>query len=93
MGGGGRGKSNCCCALASGEPWQANCILQGIPDTNSKGMTMTQLLRRLWSDDTAQDVAEYAVMLAVVLTITVMTVRLIGENSNNVFSEIGSKLS
>ncbi|HLX73345.1 MAG TPA: hypothetical protein VKR26_01355 [Terriglobales bacterium] len=54
---------------------------------------MTQLLRRLWSDDTAQDVAEYAVMLAVVLTITVMTVRLIGENSNNVFSEIGSKLS
>ena len=67
--------------------------MQGIPDTNSKGMTMTQLLRRLWSDDTAQDVAEYAVMLAVVLTITVMTVRLIGENSNNVFSEIGSKLS
>ncbi|MGE5724264.1 MAG: Flp family type IVb pilin [Acidobacteriota bacterium] len=56
-------------------------------------MTMTQTLHRLWSDDTAQDVAEYSVMLAVVLTITVMTVRLIGENSNNVFSEIGSKLS
>lgn len=67
--------------------------MQGIPDPNSKGMTMTQTLHRLWSDDTAQDVAEYSVMLAVVLTITVMTVRLIGENSNNVFSEIGSKLS
>ncbi len=56
-------------------------------------MTMTQLLLRFWCDDDAQDVAEYAVMLAVVLTITVLTVRLIGENSNNVFSEIGSKLS
>lgn len=54
---------------------------------------MTQLLRRLWCDDTAQDVSEYAVMLAVVVTITVMTVRLIGKNSNDVFSEIGSKLS
>jgi Flp pilus assembly pilin Flp len=54
---------------------------------------MTQLLRRLWCDDAAQDVSEYAVMLAVVLTITVVMVRLIGVNSNNVFSEIGSKLS
>lgn len=65
----------------------------GIPDPSCQEMTMTQLLLRLWSDDDAQDVAEYAVMLAVVLTITVLTVRLIGENSNNVFSEIGSKLS
>jgi Flp pilus assembly pilin Flp len=54
---------------------------------------MIQLLRRFWFDDSAQDVAEYAVMLAVVLTVTVMTIRLIGKSSNNVFSEIGSKLS
>ncbi|HEV2116382.1 MAG TPA: hypothetical protein VGR48_10180 [Terriglobales bacterium] len=54
---------------------------------------MTQLLRRFWSDDSAQDVAEYAVMLAVVLTVTLMTIRLIGKSSNTVFSEIGSKLS
>lgn len=54
---------------------------------------MTQLLRRFWFDDSAQDVAEYAVMLAVVLTVTLMTIRLIGKSSDNVFSEIGSKLS
>jgi Flp pilus assembly pilin Flp len=56
-------------------------------------MTMTQLLRRLWFDDTAQDVAEYAVMLAVVLTVTLLTIRLIGQNSSNTFSQIGSKMS
>lgn len=54
---------------------------------------MTQLLRRFWFENDAQDVAEYAVMTAVVLTITLLTVRLIGLNSNNVFSEIGSKIS
>jgi Flp pilus assembly pilin Flp len=54
---------------------------------------MTRLLRRFWSDDNAQDVAEYAVMLAVVLTVTLFTIRVIGQSSNNVFSEIGSKLS
>jgi Flp pilus assembly pilin Flp len=54
---------------------------------------MTQLLRRFWFDNTAQDVAEYAVMTAVMLTITVLTVRLIGIHSNDVFSEISSKLS
>ncbi|MGE5205735.1 MAG: Flp family type IVb pilin [Chlamydiota bacterium] len=54
---------------------------------------MTQLLLRLWSDDTAQDVAEYAVMLAVVLTVTLLTIRLIGQNSSNTFSQIGSKMS
>lgn len=54
---------------------------------------MTQLLRRFWFENDAQDVAEYAVMTAVVLTITLLTVRLIGLNSNNVFSEIVSKIS
>ena len=58
-----------------------------------RNLKMTQLLRRFWFDDSAQDVAEYAVMLAVVLTVTLMTIRLIGKSSDNVFSEIGSKLS
>jgi Flp pilus assembly pilin Flp len=54
---------------------------------------MTQLMRRFWCDDSAQDVSEYAVMLAVMLAVTLMTVRLIGQSSNNVFSQLGSKLS
>jgi Flp pilus assembly pilin Flp len=47
---------------------------------------------RLWSDQRGQDVAEYSVMLAVVLVIVIGTVRLIGSNSNNIFSQIGSTI-
>ena len=47
---------------------------------------------RLWSDQRGQDVAEYSVMLAVVLVIVMGTVRLIGSNSNNIFSQISSTI-
>jgi Flp pilus assembly pilin Flp len=50
-------------------------------------------LRTLWSNEEAQDIAEYAVMLAVILVIVVGTVRLIGSNANNVFSHVGSTLA
>ncbi len=43
-------------------------------------------------DDRGQDVAEYAIMLAVVLAVVVGTIRLIGSNANNVFSSVGSAL-
>jgi Flp pilus assembly pilin Flp len=54
---------------------------------------MTKILRRLWQDDEAQDIAEYAVMLAVILVIVVGTIRLIGANANNVFSSVASSIS
>jgi Flp pilus assembly pilin Flp len=41
-------------------------------------------------EDAGQDVAEYAVMLAVVLAVVVGTIRLIGSNANNVFSSVSS---
>ena len=50
-------------------------------------------LYRLWSDQRGQDVAEYAVMLAVILVIVVGTIRLIGGNANNVFSSVASSIS
>jgi Flp pilus assembly pilin Flp len=53
---------------------------------------MSNLLLRLWTDDQGQDIAEYAVMLAVILVIVVGTLRLIGSNSNNAFSEVASSL-
>ena len=53
---------------------------------------MGRLLRELWSDERGQDIAEYAVMLAVILVIVVGTIRLIGSNANNVFSEVGSAI-
>jgi Flp pilus assembly pilin Flp len=54
---------------------------------------MLELLRNVWTDDEGQDIAEYAVMLAVILVIVVGTIRLIGTNANNVFSNVASSLS
>ncbi len=53
---------------------------------------MLQLLRQVWTEDEGQDIAEYAVMLAVILVIVVGTIRLIGSNANNVFSNVASSL-
>jgi Flp pilus assembly pilin Flp len=53
---------------------------------------MFNVIRRLWSDDAGQDIAEYAVMLAVILVLVVGTVRLIGSNANNAFSSVASSL-
>jgi Flp pilus assembly pilin Flp len=49
-------------------------------------------IRQLWTEENGQDVAEYAVMLAVILVIVIGTVRLIGGNANNVFSQVGSAM-
>ena len=47
---------------------------------------------RLWQQDEGQDIAEYAVMLAVILVIVVGTIRLIGSNANTVFSNTASSI-
>jgi Flp pilus assembly pilin Flp len=51
-----------------------------------------QVFRRLWQEDSGQDIAEYAVMLAVILIIVVGTVKLIGTNSSSVFSSVSSAI-
>lgn len=53
---------------------------------------MANLFRQLWSDERGQDIAEYAVMLAVILVIVIGTVRLIGSNANSIFSQVGSAI-
>lgn len=53
---------------------------------------MTGLIHRLWSEDGGQDIAEYAVMLAVILILVVGTIRLIGTNANNAFSSAASSI-
>ena len=55
-------------------------------------MTFKNLLRMLWLGDIAQDIAEYAVMLAVILVIVVGTVKLIGKNANDVFQQVNSAM-
>jgi Flp pilus assembly pilin Flp len=53
---------------------------------------VSNLIRRMWSEEEGQDIAEYAVMVAVILIIVVGTIRLIGSNSNTVFSTVASSI-
>lgn len=53
---------------------------------------MHYFLNTIWSNEEGEDVAEYSVMLAVILVIVVGTVRLIGSNAGNVFSMVGSSI-
>jgi len=54
---------------------------------------MLQFCRTLWVEEQGQDIAEYAVMLAVILVLVVGTIRLIGGNANNAFSATASSIS
>lgn len=53
---------------------------------------MTQLLTRFWNNDEGQDIAEYALMLAVILVIVITVVTAIGTNANLVFSKVANAL-
>ncbi len=57
------------------------------------GEMMSEFVRRIWREDEGQDIAEYAVMLAVILVLVVGTIRLIGSNANNAFSNVASSLN
>jgi Flp pilus assembly pilin Flp len=54
---------------------------------------MKDLAGLLWRNDEGQDIAEYAVMLAVILVIVIGTIRLIGSNANNVFSSVANGIN
>jgi Flp pilus assembly pilin Flp len=54
-------------------------------------VTMSVLLGKFWADE-GQDIAEYAVMLAVILVLVVGTVRIVGSNANNAFSAAASAM-
>src|ERR1700729_1041706 len=69
--------------------------------SHKSSLLVLQMLRRcymlaplgkLWREDEGQDIAEYAVMLAVILILVVGTVRLIGSNANNAFSAVASAI-
>jgi len=54
---------------------------------------MSETFYKLWTETEGQDIAEYAVMLAVILVIVIGTIRLIGGNANNAFSAVASSIS
>ena len=53
---------------------------------------MKDLLQSLWSNQQGQDIAEYGVILAVIVGLVIGTVRLVGSNANNVFSSVSSSV-
>ena len=53
---------------------------------------MKEFVRSLWNNQEGQDIAEYAVMLAVILVLVVGTIRLIGSNANNVLLQAASSI-
>lgn len=63
-----------------------------LKETEPVARILHNVWQDLWNDEQGQDIAEYAVMLAVILVIVVGTVRLIGSNANNVFSQVGSSI-
>jgi Flp pilus assembly pilin Flp len=54
---------------------------------------MGAFVHRIWSEDQGQDIAEYAVMLAVILVLVVGTIRLVGSNANTAFSSAASSVN
>jgi len=66
--------------------------LSGLHDIENSIRMFSWILKKLWREEEAQDIAEYAVMLAVILVLVVGTIRLIGSDSNNVFSSVSSSL-
>ena len=56
------------------------------------GGSMARFFVNICRDEQGQDIAEYAVMLAVILVLVIGTVKLIGGNANNVFSSVASSM-
>jgi Flp pilus assembly pilin Flp len=63
-----------------------------VQGNDGRKSTCNLLLLRLCTDDQGQDIAEYAVMLAVILVLVVGTIRLVGSKANKAFSSVASSL-
>ena len=49
-------------------------------------------VQKFLQDEAGQDIAEYAVMVAVILVLVIGTIRLIGSNANNAFSTVANSM-
>lgn len=67
-------------------------IIVNTPDGIARFRGIVNRFEGIVSDENGQDVAEYAVMLAVILAIAIGTIHLIGSQASTVFSQIGSKI-
>ena len=67
-------------------------IEAALPRRRSTRLKMRDFFARLCREEQGQDIAEYAVMLAVILAIAIGTIRLLGSQANNVFSAVASSI-
>lgn len=67
-------------------------LLNRVSPSRGQEDSIASVVSKLWREERGQDIAEYAVMLAVILVIVVGTLRLIGSNANNAFSGVASSL-
>ena len=81
---GPRTRMGYCAACAKGSVWNSRYF-------HSRAR-MSELFRRLWRGEKGQDVAEYALMLAVILAIAIGTIRLIGSHTGGVLANVGSAI-
>jgi Flp pilus assembly pilin Flp len=58
----------------------------------SRTTTMPSLLPRLWLDDRAQDMAEYAIMLGVIGAIVLTAFTLLGANISTAIANLAAKV-
>jgi pilus assembly protein Flp/PilA len=63
------------------------------PFTKNYGGEMTQLIRKMWSDDEGQDLIEYALMLTLILLVSVAAIQGIGTKVSQIFTNVNTSLS
>jgi Flp pilus assembly pilin Flp len=78
--------------LSRGREWRKLRTSIASVHSGSTGIELTDFLCNVWRQDEGQDVAEYAVMLAVILAIAIGTIRLIGSHAGDVFASVGSAI-
>ncbi len=67
--------------------------LIGQPESEGKMRSVLNSLWNVWNDDQGQDIAEYALMLTVILLIVVASLTSIGTSASSIFNSVASQLS
>jgi len=55
--------------------------------------TVKGLAQRFWDDESGLELSEYAIMIALVIVIAVVTIGLVGQRINEIFQELLKQLS
>ena len=53
---------------------------------------MAKLLSQFWSDERGQDIAEYAVMLALIIVVCITAITALGTNANKTFNSVSATI-